>query len=255
MSLLGAINFVRSVIPNCSTLLHPLSKMTSKNVKFEWTAQHDDILEKIKQYICENTSIKHIDFNKEIDIYTDASDHGIGSVIMQNGKPVWFVSKKLSKAQQNYTVIEKETLAIIHTLTELRHILLGFKINLYTDHSNLTYLKDINSSRTQRWLLTLSEFNLNIVHLPGKNNTMADFLSRKDRKENLYQIEEYIEYPLNYEKIRKWQEELNFEKKDLKLKVLEGIKLWCLDDKVYIPKEYIFLVSSITLSSRISEII
>jgi hypothetical protein len=79
------------------------------------------------------------DFAIPIEIYMDASNKWIGSVIQQNGQPLAFYSHKLTEAQTRYTVIELELLAIVETLQEYHTILLGHIIKIYMDHKNLTF--------------------------------------------------------------------------------------------------------------------
>ena len=87
----------------------------------------------IKKYILRETLL-YLNFNKPFDIHTDASDLQLGAVISQNGKPIVFYSKKLNPVQTRYTTTEKELLAIVKTLKEFKNILLGQKINVYTNH-------------------------------------------------------------------------------------------------------------------------
>ena len=111
--------------------------------------------------------LSYPNFDKPFEIYTDASDLQLGAVISQNGKPVAFYSQKLNPAQTRYTTTKKELLAIIETLKEFKNILLGQKINIYTDHKKLMY-KTHNSARVMRWRLLIKEFGPELHYWPGK---------------------------------------------------------------------------------------
>ena len=119
------------------------------------------------------------DFNEKFEIHTDASKYQLGAVISQRGHPIAFFSKKLNKAQMNYTTTEKELLAIVETLKEFRNILLGQRIVVYTDHKNLTY-KNFNTERAVHWRMVIEDFGPEIIYIKGNDNVVADAMSRLD---------------------------------------------------------------------------
>jgi hypothetical protein len=140
-----------------SELLALLTSMTSKNVKFIWTDEHQKAFDNIKKMICREVMLTFLDFSKPFHIYTDASDKQLGAVITQDEKPIAFYSTKLSSAQQRYTTGEQELLSIVETLREFRNILLGYNIIVHTDHKKLRYAKS-TSDRVKRWRLLIEEF-------------------------------------------------------------------------------------------------
>eukprot|EP00253_Pinus_taeda_P009033 PITA_09033 len=124
-------------------------------------------------------------------ISSDASDTAIGAVLGQeeNGLPyaIYFISKNMTPAELNYTVTEKEFLAVIYAINKFRHYITGYTTFVHTDHSAIKYLmnKSVTNARVTRWLLLLQEFDITIVDRPGKENVVADFLSRLKTNENI----------------------------------------------------------------------
>ena len=117
------------------------------------------------------------DFNLPFKIHTDASHTQLGAVISQNNKPIAFYSKKFQPAQRQYTTNECKLLSIIKTLKEVKNILLGQQIVVYTDHKNLTY-NIFNMGCVMRWRLLIEEFGPTIEYIKGPKNIVANVLSR-----------------------------------------------------------------------------
>ena len=119
------------------------------------------------------------DYTQGFEVYTDASSRQLGAVIVQNGRPIAFFSRKLSETQQKYSVTELELLSIVECLKEFKGMLWGQKIKVFTDHKNLTRdALGLTSDRVYRWRLLLEEFGPEIIYIKGVDNTVADALSR-----------------------------------------------------------------------------
>jgi hypothetical protein len=146
----------------------------------------------IKKVVGTEVLLCYSDFNKPFPfhLYTDASDHQLGAVIMQDKKPIAFYSRKLNTAQKKYTTTERnrELLSAIETCKQYKNILLGYHVSIifFTDHKNNTFngLKGNASDHVLRtcWLLVLEEYGVTFEYLPGKKNVavVADALSRLD---------------------------------------------------------------------------
>lgn len=184
---LGMVQYYRDLWPRRSEILAPLTELTkgTKKGSIVWTDKCEIAFNEMKRIIAKDTLLAYPDFNKKFTIHTDASDFQLGAVITQEGKPLAFYSRKLTKSQRNYTTTEKELLSIVETVKEFRNILLGYEIEVFTDHNNLTYeTTDSSSQRAQRWRSLLNEFDITIKFIAGDANIVADAISRLPKEEH-----------------------------------------------------------------------
>jgi hypothetical protein len=160
-----------------SHILTPLSALVSPKVKFKWRQEHQDAFDQIKTVMSKETLLTFPNFNEPFHIFTDASNYQLGAVIAQNNKPLVFNSRKMNEVQERYTTGEQELLSIVETLKEFRNILFGQQIIIHTDHRNILYEK-LSSDRIIHWRLLLEEYGPEYVHVKGKDDIVADALSR-----------------------------------------------------------------------------
>lgn len=182
-SIIGMINFLRNFIPNLSEKIAPLRELLKKDVKFQWLPVHENCLNKIKEEIANAPVLANFDINKEITIQADASQYGLGCCLMQNGKPVSFASRSLTKSEENLAQIEKELLSIVFATQKFHSYIYGQKINVITDHKPLIRIlnkkiSEIPSTRLQRMRIKLLKYQIEISYKPGKEMHIADLLSR-----------------------------------------------------------------------------
>ena len=180
-SLIGMVQYYRDMWKSRSHILAPLTEASGgpKGSKIKWTDELEQAFNNLKEMVSAETLLTYPDWTIPFTIHTDASDKQLGAVISQNDKPIAFFSRRLSKAQLNYTTTEKELLSIVECLKQFRGILFGYPINVFSDHKNLVYAATLSESqRVMRWRLILEEFGPNIQHIAGVDNTVADTLSR-----------------------------------------------------------------------------
>jgi hypothetical protein len=193
---LGMVQYYRDLWPRRSEICAPLTELTkgTKKGPVQWNDRCETAFTKMKRLIAKETLLAYPDFNKKFTIHTDASDFQLGAVITQENKPLAFYSRKLTSSQRNYTTTEKELLSIVETLKEFRNILLGYEIEIFTDHKNLTYEStECSSQRAQRWRGTIQEFDVTLKFIAGDANKVADAISRLPKEEH--------ESPLSKEQI------------------------------------------------------
>ena len=129
------------------------------------------------------------DFDKPFIVQCDASEKGIGAILLQeypDGKfPVMCASKKLLPRECKYSMIERECLAIVYAIKKFYNFLYGREFYIETDHQPLAYIqrRKVENSRVMRWALFLQNFRFTIKAIKGKDNVGADYLSRVDECE------------------------------------------------------------------------
>ncbi len=183
---LGLAGYYRRFVPDYSELTSPLTDLTKKEVPdtVPWTERCQQVFTQVKAALCGGPLLHSPDFSLPFLLQTDASDRGLGAVLTQEiggeERPVLYISRKLSKRETMYSTIEKECLAIRWAVLTLRYYLLGREFTLCSDHAPLQWLhrmKDTNA-RITRWYLALQPFKFKVIHRPGTQMTVADFLSR-----------------------------------------------------------------------------
>ncbi|OMO58913.1 reverse transcriptase [Corchorus capsularis] len=181
-SFLGLAGYYRRFVEGFSSIAMPMTKLTRKGAKFEWTKECEKSFKELKERLTSASVLTVPDGSGGFTIYSDASKKGLGCVLMQNGKVVAYASRQLKPYERNYPTHDLELAAVVFALKIWRHYLYGEKCEIFTDHKSLKYIftqKEINM-RQRRWLELLKDYDLTISYHPGKANVVADALSRKN---------------------------------------------------------------------------
>jgi hypothetical protein len=184
---LGTAGYYRKFIKDFSAIAAPLSNLTKESTRFEWSPAAESAFRQLKAAMVRGPILVLPDPNRPYVVNTDASGFAVGAVLQQDqGKglqPIAFLSKKMLDAETRYPVHEQELLAIIHALSSWRHYLLGsrFKVIVRTDHRSLQHFKTQPqlSGRQSRWKDVIADFDFDIEYILGKDNVVADGLSRR----------------------------------------------------------------------------
>jgi hypothetical protein len=184
-SFLGLAGYYRRFVEGFSKLFGPLTALTKKNARYEWTDECECSFQELKQRLVTTPILTLPSGSGGFVIYSDASRKGLGCVLMQNGKVIAYASRQLKNHETNYPTHDLELAAVVFALKIWRHYLNGEKCEIYTDHKSLKYLftqKELNL-RQRRWLELIKDYDCVINYHPGKANVVADALSKKSRGE------------------------------------------------------------------------
>ena len=181
-SFLGTVNFLATFIPNLAKKTHMMRGLLKKDVHFVWSSDMQQEFNTVTKAIADAVQLIHFDPNKPVTIETDASLKGLGAVLIQNGKPVKFLSKSLTPAESDYSNIERELLAVLFACEKLHVYIFGRPVTINTDHKPLQaiFQKPISlaPARLQRMLLRLRMYDLQVKYVGAKSVLLADTLSR-----------------------------------------------------------------------------
>lgn len=193
-SFLGLSGYYRKFVRDYARIAKPLTKYlrgenghvasrNSKNIKITLDEEALSAFEKLKTILAsDDVLLAYPDYSKVFELTTDASAVALGAVLSQDGRPITMISRTLSATEANYATNERELLAIVWALKNLRHFLYGISgIHIFTDHQPLTFaMSDKNpNSKMKRWRAFIEEFAPKFFYKPGKENIVADALSRQ----------------------------------------------------------------------------
>ncbi|WZY72224.1 hypothetical protein YC2023_004464 [Brassica napus] len=177
----GLAGFYRRFVKDFSTIASPLTEVIKKEVGFKWGEAQELAFQCLKEKLTNAPLLILPDFNKTFEIECDASGIGIGAVLMQEKRPIAYFSEKLGGATLNYATYDKELYALVRALQTWQHYLWPKEFVIHTDHESLKYLKGQHklSKRHARWVEFIETFPYVIKYKQGKENIVADALSRR----------------------------------------------------------------------------
>lgn len=245
----GMLNFYHRFVPRLADTMRPLyAAMSNKEKLVVWTEELETAFVRSKTALANTVLLHHPSTNVQTALTTDASQTAVGAVLEQlidnQWRPLAFFSKKLHPAEVKYSTFDRELLAMYLAIRHFRYFLEGRPFQIFTDHKPLTFafskIADPWSSRQQRHLAYISEFSTDIQHIIGKNNVVADVLSRPSIYTLIEQIPE-----LDFSALAQAQETdpqfLKIQNSSLKLQkfpIEQGMTLWC-DIKTGKPRPFV----------------
>ena len=230
----GMVNYLSRFLPNLSDVMEPIRRLTHQGIEWDWTSEHNKAFSKVKKMITEAPILQYYDPNIDLVIQCDASQKGLGAVLLQGGRPITFASRALTDTETRYAQIEKETLAIVFALNKFHQYVFGKKIIIESDHKPLENIvvKPLCNApkRLQGMLLNILQYDVKIIHKKGKEMYLADTLSRsflpiKNHTEVEFEHINMVEYlPIRIERLNeiKIETENDDTLQMLKVMILKG---------------------------------
>ncbi|BES92812.1 Hypothetical Protein NTJ_05622 [Nesidiocoris tenuis] len=200
---LGMVTYYSRFIKNASTLTAPLRNLLKNNTRFKWTAKHEAAFIRLKQEVASDTVLMPFDPQLPVQLACDASPHGVAGILSHivNGveRPIAFASRSLTPAEQGYSQLDREALAIIFAVDHFYQYLFARPFSLVTDNKPLVRIFHENakipkmtSARLQRYAAFLSGFNYTVNFRKGEENSNVDCLSRAPLKGPVNQTDSAI---------------------------------------------------------------
>lgn len=181
---LGMTGYYRQFVPSYAHYSEPLVQLLRKEEEFRWGKEQQASFDFLKKALVSPPLLVFPDFGRLFSLHCDASNLAAGVILVQTdtkgaNHPIAYYSKLFNSAEQNYSVTERECLAVIWGVKHFRPFLYGTHFTIVTDHSSLRWLQNIKDPEGQlaRWALKLQHYDFNIVHRPGLLHQNADGLS------------------------------------------------------------------------------
>ena len=178
----NTVKYLSRFLEGLSDMSEPLRRLTHKDVPWEWSQEQEEAFVKIKTAVSTAPVLKYFTPSEPTEGEGDASEKGIGFALMQQGQPVTYASRALTKAEQNYSQIEKELLAQVFGMEHNHQYVYGKRVTLWTDHKPLEMIakKPLAAApkRFQRLMMRLMQNDVEIKYRRGRDMYLADTLSR-----------------------------------------------------------------------------
>jgi transposase InsO family protein len=179
---LGFVTYLSKFIPNLSEIDAPLRQVLKSDVLFTWQSTQAKAFQKLIDACCSPPVLKFFDVKLPVEVHCDASQHGLGGVLIQDGRPIAYTSRSLTDVESRYAQIEKEMLSIVHSCEKFHQYIFGKHCIIYNDHKPLEQIfkKPLLSApmRLQKMLLKLQWYGLEVHYRRGKEMYLPDTLSR-----------------------------------------------------------------------------
>ncbi|GJR65635.1 putative nucleotidyltransferase, ribonuclease H [Tanacetum coccineum] len=222
-----------------SAIASPLTDLLKKNKAWIWDKECQAAFESLKRAVIEELVLRLPDVTMPFELHMDASNFSIGGVLMQDGHPIAFESRKLNETERKYTVQEKEMTEIVHCLRIWRHYLLGSRFVIKTDNIATSYFQTQKklSPKQASWQDLLAEFDYQLEYKPGKANVVADALSHKTEFAAIAQffLQDRIKEGLEHDPLAKKITSLAKDGKTQRF-WLKGDMLFTKGDRLYVSK-------------------
>jgi hypothetical protein len=178
---LGLTGYYRKFFQHYGRIEAPLMTLTKKD-DFSWTPEATKTFEQLKDVMCKAPILTTPEFTKTFIVECDTSGNGIGVVLMQEGRPLDFESQPLKGKDLHKPIYEKEMMEILHELKKWHPYLIGRNFKVKTDHDSIKYFLEqrLSSKEQQKWVTKILGYDFEIIYKKGKQNVVADALSRKD---------------------------------------------------------------------------
>ena len=195
-SFLGGTGYYRKFIMKYTDLTKPLRNLLNSK-EWYWNKETNDTFDLLKEKLCTSPVLAHPDPTQPYTLHCDASGYAVGIVLEQNGHPIHFYSKRLTKTESHFGSSERECLALVTGVKKFRNYLYGKPFTVVTDHDALRYLFQNRDhvGRLMRWSLSLQEYaqDMCITYKPGRLHSVPDALSRLPFAHNSHKLKSWFD--------------------------------------------------------------
>jgi hypothetical protein len=201
---MGFVGYYRIFIEDFSKIVHLITSLQKKGVKFQWNSECKESFQHLKNMLTSALILKIVDPNENFIVCIDACKEGLGGVLTQNVHVICYELRKLKEHERHYATHDLELEAIVCALNIWRHYLMGKIFELRTYHNGLKYLfgQPTLNSRQIRWLDFLSEYDFDINHIKIKKNKVVDTLNRRVHEMHATTM---IMYTFHFKKTEFWR--------------------------------------------------